>query len=42
MYTQATVPGYRVEFEAGGRTYAYHASEQGQFKLCPNSPRVPP
>lgn len=34
MYTQALVPGYRVEFEAGGRTYAYHASQKGGFVLC--------
>ncbi len=34
MYTQATVPGYVVEFEHGGRTYAYHASKSGFFKLC--------
>ncbi len=34
MYTQAIVPGYRVEFEAGGRRYAYHASEKGGFVLC--------
>jgi len=35
IYTQALVPGYRVEFEAGGRIYAYHAAERGYFKLCP-------
>jgi hypothetical protein len=34
MYTQAVVPGYRVVFEADGRTYAYHASQKGGFKLC--------
>jgi len=34
MYTQALVPGYRVVFEADGRTYAYHASQKGEFKLC--------
>jgi hypothetical protein len=42
MYTQATVPGYRVEFEHGGRTYAYHATKRtGFFKLCANSKRSP-
>src|SRR5262245_35912495 len=34
MYTQALVPGYRVVFEAGGQTYAYHASRKGEFRHC--------
>ncbi len=34
LYTQATVPGYRVDFEAAGRTYIYHASASGVVKLC--------
>jgi hypothetical protein len=34
MYTQATVPGYVVELEHGGRTYSYHASKQGGFQRC--------
>jgi len=34
MVTQAIVPGYRVEFEVGGRRYAYHAAERGYFRLC--------
>lgn len=34
MYTQATVPGYRIVLESGGKTFAYHASAQGFFKLC--------
>jgi hypothetical protein len=38
MVTQATVPGYRVELEAGGQRYAYHAAERGFFRLC-ESPR---
>ncbi len=37
MYTQATVPGYIVQFEHRGRTYAYHASKEGIFKRCDNS-----
>ena len=41
MYTQATVPGYRVEFEYQGRNYAYHASQNGFFQLCANSQRMP-
>jgi hypothetical protein len=36
MYTQALVPGYRVIFEAGGTTYAYHADRRGQWRLCRN------
>jgi hypothetical protein len=35
MYTQALVPGYRVELEAAGKRFVYHASEKGYFKLCP-------
>jgi hypothetical protein len=34
MVTQATVPGYRVELEAGGKRFAYHAAERGYFRLC--------
>jgi len=34
MYTQAIVPGYRVEVEAAGRRFTYHASEKGSFKRC--------
>ena len=42
MYTQATIPGYRVEFEHEGRTYSYHAAQRGGFfKLCENSRHVP-
>ena len=43
MYTQATEPGYLVEFEVGMRIYSYHATRKGFFKLCPAStPRPPP
>jgi hypothetical protein len=44
IYTQALVPGYRVQFEVGGRTFTYHASARGFFKLCQNAlepPRSP-
>lgn len=34
VYTQALVPGYRVEFEAAGRRHAYHANASGYFRLC--------
>jgi hypothetical protein len=37
MYTQAIVPGYIVQFEYRGRTYAYHASKEGIFKRCEKS-----
>jgi hypothetical protein len=36
LVTQATVPGYRVELEAGGKRYTYHAAERGFFRLCEN------
>jgi hypothetical protein len=39
MYTQATVPGYRVELELNGRRYAYHAAERGYFTLCEETNR---
>jgi hypothetical protein len=43
MYTQALVAGYRVVFEAGGQTYAYHASRTGEFRYCkqPAAPVAP-
>jgi hypothetical protein len=41
MYTQALVPGYRVEFEYQGRNFAYHAAKNGYFQLCANSQRTP-
>ena len=34
MYTQAIVPGYRVEVEAAGHRFTYHASAKGSFKRC--------
>jgi hypothetical protein len=36
MYTQAIVPGYRIELEAGGRRFTYHAAARGGFKRCDN------
>ncbi len=35
MYTQATVPGYRVFMRAGERVLLYHAAEAGHFVFCP-------
>ena len=34
MYTQAIVPGYRIELEAAGHRFTYHASAKGSFKRC--------
>ncbi|MGQ0836320.1 MAG: hypothetical protein ACT4O5_15650 [Gammaproteobacteria bacterium] len=40
LYTQQLVPGYRIEFQAGEATYAYHAAARnGFFKLCVRNPR---
>jgi hypothetical protein len=36
MYTQAIVPGYRIELEAGGKRFAYHAAARGGYKRCDN------
>jgi hypothetical protein len=42
-YTHATVPGYWIVLEVDGRTYDYHAAENGYFILCQNSqPLSPP
>lgn len=40
FYTQAPVNGYWIVLEANGRTYDYHAAENGYFFLCPNN--LPP
>ena len=36
MYTQAIVPGYRIELEAGGKRFTYNAAARGGFKRCDN------
>ena len=36
MYTQALVPGYQIVLRVGEDTYDYHASESGNFVLCPD------
>jgi hypothetical protein len=33
-YTQATVPGYRVILEVGGRKYDYRVTRRGSLRLC--------
>lgn len=40
VYTQAIVPGYRIELELAGRRYDYRASEQGRFRLCTLEPSL--
>jgi hypothetical protein len=42
MYTQAIVPGYRVELEAAGKRFVYHASTKGSFKQCDSKLRQMP
>ena len=42
MYTQALVPGYRVQIRAGGQDLDYHASRMGLPALCPSGRAVPP
>jgi hypothetical protein len=34
MYTQAIVPGYRVEVEAGDKVLDYRLDGAGRFRLC--------
>jgi hypothetical protein len=34
VYTQAIVPGYLIELEAGGRRLTYHTDRQGTIVLC--------
>jgi hypothetical protein len=34
-YTQALVPGWRIELAAGSRSFSYHASEGGRVIHCP-------
>jgi hypothetical protein len=37
MYTQAIVPGYRIELEVGGKRFRYHAGKAGAYKRCDNA-----
>ena len=34
-YTQALVPGWRIELAVGSRAIVYHASEAGRLVHCP-------
>ena len=42
FYTQALVPGYRVQVEAGGQRLDYHANARGEWSLCPADRARPP
>ncbi|MBK0391880.1 hypothetical protein [Ramlibacter algicola] len=35
LATQALVPGWRIQVEAGGHALDYHASRRGGFLACP-------
>jgi len=35
VYTQGTVPGFRIRLEAEDQEYSYHTDRRGQFLLCP-------
>lgn len=41
MYAQVITPGYRIILEAGGQTYAYHASRYA-VKLCQQPTELSP
>jgi hypothetical protein len=42
FYTQALVPGYRIQLEAGGQAFDYHTDQHGTLVLCPVGRAVPP
>jgi hypothetical protein len=46
VYTQSTVPGYRVQVKAGESLLSYHANQKGLVFLCPTGgildPVLPP
>ncbi|MCC6300874.1 MAG: hypothetical protein IT314_16430 [Anaerolineales bacterium] len=37
VYTQGTVPGYRITIKANGQEYIYHTDLNGGFVLCPGN-----
>lgn len=41
-YTDALVPGYRIEIQAGTQLLDYHASARGHLILCPAERAVEP
>jgi hypothetical protein len=42
LYTQALVPGYRVQLRVGNDLWDYHAGERGGLVLCPPGQSQPP
>ena len=42
FYTQALVPGFRVQLEAGGERFDYHANARGEWSLCSAERARPP
>ncbi|MGE5777115.1 MAG: hypothetical protein ACM33V_12905 [Chloroflexota bacterium] len=36
VYTEGTVPGFRIKLEAKNKEYSYHTDSAGQFVLCAN------
>ena len=40
-YTQALVPGWRLVVQGPSREAVYHASQRGQWLLCPGGPTPP-
>ena len=42
MYTQALVPGFRIQVEAGGQPFDDHAGARGTWRLCPAERARPP
>lgn len=41
-YTQALVPGWRIQVASGKTTHDYHASEKGRVVYCPPGHAKPP
>jgi hypothetical protein len=37
VYTQGTVPGFRIRLEVEDQEYSYHTDRNGQFLLCPEN-----
>jgi hypothetical protein len=42
QYTQALVPGYRIQLRAGGEILDYHAATNGHLALCPPGRAIDP
>ena len=42
LYTQALVPGYRLQLRVGSEIWNYHGSERGALALCPAGQALEP